>query len=113
MDGCNLRNTEETQSKGADVRRAARTDANQKEIVTKLRKRGYSVWPDCAKLGRGFPDLLVAKDGLSTLVEIKTGNGKLTPDQCRFIENWKAPVVIALCAEDVEYHYREAKEDFK
>jgi len=50
------------------ARRAARVDANQKEIVTMLRRMGYSVavTSDC---GKGFPDIVVGRSGKNYLFE--------------------------------------------
>lgn len=43
-----------------------------------------------SRLGNGAPDILVAYGGLSMLVEIKSKNGKLTPDQVVFWNRWKS-----------------------
>lgn len=74
------------------MRRAARTDANQAEIVTALRKSGCQV-ESLAKLGRGVPDLLVSRAGKLKLLEVKTKRGDLTPDQRRWHALWPVHVV--------------------
>lgn len=75
------------------MRRAARVDENQKEIVTALRKIGAKVEPMHA-MGRGFPDLLVLWRGVLTLLEVKDGSKppskrKLTPDQVEWHAKWR------------------------
>ena len=52
------------------TRYAKRTDANHKDIVTELRTFGFIV-KDTSAVGRGFPDILVAKDRKAIGVEIK------------------------------------------
>jgi hypothetical protein len=66
------------------MRRAARVDANQEQIVSALRAAGAYVWII------GLPiDLLVGHKGHTFLVEIKTDSKKrLTGLQADFFENW-------------------------
>lgn len=78
------------------MRRAARIDANQPEIVEALRAHGASVTP-AHTLGDGFPDLVVGYLGVAVLMEIKDGSKppsdrKLTPDQVKFHAKWKGPI---------------------
>ena len=78
------------------MRRAARTDANQTEIVAALRHLGCSVLPLHA-VGQGCPDLLVAYGLKNHLLELKDGSKppskrKLTPAQVEFHANWKGPI---------------------
>lgn len=86
------------------MRRAARIDANQPEIVKALRKAGCSV-TSLAAVGQGVPDLLVgwqSKDGDRELVlmEVKDGSKppsrrRLTEDQQEWHEAWRGrPVAI-------------------
>jgi hypothetical protein len=67
------------------MRRAARVDQNQTQIVSALRAAGAYVWIV------GLPvDLLVGYRNHTYLVEIKTDAKKrLTPLQADFFENWK------------------------
>lgn len=80
------------------VRRAARTDANQSEIVTALRKMGCTVL--CLHtVGKGCPDILVGYNGRNFLLEIKDGSKppsarKLTSDEAVFFETWKGQAVV-------------------
>lgn len=54
------------------MRRAAKVDRNQAEIVAALRKAGASV-QSLAAVGDGVPDLLVGIRGATLLVEVKDG----------------------------------------
>lgn len=66
------------------IRRAARVDANQTQIVSALRAAGAYVWII------GLPvDILVGYKGQTFLVEIKDGPKKtLTKLQQDFFANW-------------------------
>jgi hypothetical protein len=66
------------------MRRAARVDVNQAQVVSALRAAGAYVWII------GLPvDLLVGYKGHSFLVEIKDGPKKrLTALQQDFFNNW-------------------------
>jgi Holliday junction resolvase len=80
--------------------RAARTDANQREIVKALRKIGASVYVTSA-VGAGFPDLVVGYCGRNWLIECKDGEKrpserKLTPDQIEFKATWRGHWAVAL-----------------
>lgn len=81
------------------MRRAARTDQNQAEIVSALRDAGMTVQPLHA-VGGGCPDLLVGYAGKNILIEVKDGNKppskrKLTPDQVEWHDAWRGQVAIA------------------
>jgi Holliday junction resolvase len=70
------------------IRRAARVDANQSEIVAALRAIGVGV-VDMSGVGRGFPDLFAMFRGTMYLLELKNGSKppsarKLTVEQVRF-----------------------------
>lgn len=80
--------------------RPKRVDINQSEIVRELRDRGFSVLP-IHEVGKGVPDLLVAKDRYTVLVEVKSAKGKVNPLQADFIDKWNGVVVVAKCCEDV------------
>jgi len=80
------------------MRRAARVDRNQKEIVDALRKIGCSV--ACTHtIGQGFPDIVVGAHGQNFLVEIKDGllspsKKELTPDEEKFHSLWRGQISI-------------------
>lgn len=74
-------------------RRAARVDANQKDIVAALRGVGASVTP-IHTVGQGCPDLLVGYRGKNFLFEVKDGAKppsarQLTDDEAVWFGNWK------------------------
>lgn len=80
------------------MRQAAKTDENQKTIVTALRKAGASV-QSLAAVGKGCPDLLVGYNGINYLMEVKDGNKvpsarKLTIDQEHWHSVWTGAVHI-------------------
>lgn len=80
------------------MRRAAKVDANQAEIVAALRKAGASV-QHLHAVGAGCPDLLVGFRGRNLLVEVKDGNKspsarKLTPDQVAWHDAWRGQVAV-------------------
>ncbi|RSN88691.1 PDDEXK family nuclease [Acinetobacter nosocomialis] len=80
------------------MRRAAKVDANQTEIVKALRQVGASV-QSLASTGKGCPDLLVGFRGTNYLMEIKDGQKvksarKLTTDQIEWHESWRGKVFV-------------------
>lgn len=84
---------------------AKRTDGNQTEIVEGLRKLGYSV-AVTSMMGNGFPDIVVAKDFKTMLVEIKDpsqppSKRKLTADELKFHAKWNDIIVVAETIQDV------------
>ncbi len=87
------------------MRRAARIDANQREIVATLRSVGALVILLSA-IGKGVPDLLVGFRGVWTLLEVKDGKKKpsarvFTPAQVKLRQCMEAnqlPVATVLDA---------------
>lgn len=74
------------------MRRAAKIDANQTQVVIALRAAG-AVVHSLASCGNGVPDLLVAFRGQTMLMEIKDGakvksKQALTPAQVGFHRAW-------------------------
>lgn len=85
--------------------RFKKTDKNQQAIVEKLRQAGFSVWPTHT-LGRGFPDLIVGKDGINLLIELKTkGSSGLRSDQQKFFVEWRGHVAMAYTFDDIVKAY--------
>ena len=81
------------------TRYAAKTDANQSEIIAAIEKAGYYVH-DCSRYGGGFPDLLcVNKYGQVVLLEVKTPGGTLTPAEMRFKGEYPGAYYIVRSAE--------------
>ena len=80
------------------MRRAAKTDFSQSEIVKKLRSCGVSVEPRMATVGHGVPDLLCGFQGRNVLLEVKTGerdcDRRLTNYERGWHDNWSGQVAI-------------------
>lgn len=81
------------------MRRNAKVDDNQQEIVRCLRQAGCNVL-SLAAVGQGCPDLLVYRHatGLLYMLEVKDGDKppsrqRLTPHQVKFHETWPVKVV--------------------
>ena len=75
------------------MRRAARIDANQEQVVSALRAAGATV-QSLAGVGKGVPDLLVGFQGKTLLMEVKDGRKtpserRLTEDQVRWHGAWR------------------------
>jgi hypothetical protein len=79
--------------------RNAKVDANQKAIVAALRQIGCAVI-SLAPMGRGCPDLLVARHNCGNiLLEVKDGKKppsrrQLTPDELAFHGSWPGPIAV-------------------
>jgi hypothetical protein len=81
------------------MRRAARTDANQKKIVRDLRGMGASVAITSA-LGDGFGDIVIGFRGQNFIIEIKDENQppskrKLTALEKKFHDAWNGQIDVA------------------
>lgn len=88
------------------MRRAARRDANHKDVGDYLRNLGWSVL-DLADAGDGVPDYAVGKPGFAALIEVKDGSKppsarKLTEKEQKVRDGWQGPYVIALDGPDAE-----------
>lgn len=96
------------------MRRAAKVDANQPEIVRGLREAGESVLL-LHQVGQGCPDLLSSGTRKCSccgnrmignfLIELKNdalspSAQKLTPDEQAFFDNWRGQVAIARTIEE-------------
>lgn len=92
------------------MRRAAKTDDNQQEIIAALRAVGASVQPLHA-VGQGCPDLVVGYlchltgERRNALVEVKDGRKSpsargLTDAQLRWHMLWEGQVAIAESVDD-------------
>ena len=80
------------------MRRAARVDANQPDIVKGLRAVGASV-AHIHMVGQGLPDIIVGFRGVNYLLEIKDENKppskrRLTPDEKDWHDNWRGSVHV-------------------
>lgn len=66
-----------------------KVDKNQASVVKTLRDNGADVYL-LHMVGKGIPDLLVAYEGRTILIEVKDGKDKhFTKDQLEFIAGWK------------------------
>ena len=86
------------------MRRAARKDGNQDQIVDDLRKAGASV-QSLSGLGEGVPDLLVGWRGRNFTFEIKDPIQKpskrtLTDDEKIWHALWRGQVTVIEKTED-------------
>lgn len=87
------------------MRKKARVDANQKEIVQQLRKLDVSVL-HTHQLGKGAPDLILGYRNENFLIELKDGSKvksrqKLTPDELEFQEKWQGNYAVCNSLEQV------------
>lgn len=87
------------------MRTKARTDSNQLEIVTALRKKGASVLL-LHQVGKGCPDVLVGWNNSNFLIEIKNNSQppskrKLTPDEQDFFDTWQGQAAVVDSVESV------------
>ena len=94
------------------MRRAAKVDANQAEIVEELRAIGCTVLL-LHQVGNGCPDILVGYRGNNWLFEVKDGAKppsarKLTDAEQKFFDEWRGQrSVVNDVYEAIEYltHY--------
>jgi hypothetical protein len=85
-----------------------RVDSNQSGIVEELLKRGFSV-RSLAALGKGVPDLLVARGGINLLVELKSEKARVSGKKMRETDDrqrefrmlWQGPVIQARTADEI------------
>ena len=85
------------------VRKRAKIDANQAEIVAVLRRAGCTV-QSLATIGNGCPDLLCGIRGRNYLLEVKDINqppskAKLTEDEWEWHRAWNGTVDVVYSAE--------------
>lgn len=81
------------------MRRDARVDANQPEIVAALVAVGATV-QHLHMVGGGCPDILVGYRGRSYPIEIKSAEGVLTEKEGAWHEIWRGDVYIVRTAEE-------------
>lgn len=82
-------------------------DANHAD-VTRWYEELYCRVQDTHGVGGGFGDLVVKiptrRGGVVAIVEVKTADGTLRPNQERFIAEWGAVVQVVQTREDVFAH---------
>ena len=81
------------------MRRAAKVDRNQAEIVHALRQIGATV-QHLHSLGRGCPDILVGYRGHNFLFELKVGKAKLTEKESEWHSTWKGQLATVRSFDD-------------
>ena len=86
------------------ITRLRRVDANQKEIVSTLRKLGIAV-AITSGVGQGFPDIVCGYRGVNYLFEIKDENKppserELTEKEQKFFNNWRGQIAMILNAQE-------------
>jgi hypothetical protein len=96
------------------MRRAARIDDNQPEIVAYLRQRGASV-QILSAVGQGCPDLLVGYRTATVPVEIKDGakppsRQALTPDEALWMAQWAGSYRVVRSVDDAEQLLRDIED---
>lgn len=82
-----------------------RTDDNQTKVVKALRQCGFSV-AITSMVGKGFVDLVIGKNGVNLLVELKDGEKppsarKLSEDEELFHAAWRGKVIVANNIDDI------------
>lgn len=75
------------------MRRKAKVDSNQAEIVRTLSAFGASV-QSLAPVGDGVPDLLVGVRGVNFLIEVKGEKGRLNAVQEEWHTAWRGSVLV-------------------
>ena len=88
------------------MRRAAKIDSNQNEIVDALRKIPNLSVQITSQLGKGFPDLVIGYKGLNYIVELKDGNKpksaqKLTPDEELWHSKWNGQKAVCNSLDEI------------
>lgn len=81
--------------------RARRQDANHQPIKRAFEALGCSV-VDLYAVGAGCPDLLLGKNGVNVLAEIKTEAGDYTKAQLEFNATWRGRRETVRNLNDVE-----------
>ena len=84
------------------MRRAAKRDQSERDIITALRLMGWSVLPVSVANG---PDLFASKGQRTVAIECKTGTRKLRPGQAEWSGTWQGEYVVLRSVEDaMKFH---------
>lgn len=81
------------------MRRKARVDDNQSEIVKALRKIPGVTVAVTSMMGNGFPDIVLSYKDFNYMIELKDGNKpkhqqKLTEDEIKFHKSWTGQIAV-------------------
>lgn len=88
------------------MRRAAKIDSNQNQVIKSLRKiPGVSI-AITSQLGNGFVDFVLGYRGVNYMVELKDGakvpsKRKLTPEEEKFHKQWSGQISVCNSFEDI------------
>lgn len=74
-------------------RRAAKRDAAEAAVIEALRLYGFTVQQVSIPHG---PDLLIGRDDITRVAEVKTGKGKLKAGQLDWWNSWRGNRVLVL-----------------
>jgi hypothetical protein len=88
------------------MRRAAKIDSNQNEVVKQLRQIPGVTVQITSQLGNGFVDLVIGRAGVNYLIELKDGSKvkskqKLTPDELEFHSTWTGQKAVCNSLDEV------------
>lgn len=88
------------------MRRAAKIDSNQNEIVAALRKIPNLSVQITSQLGNGFVDLVIGYRGINYLIELKDGKKpksaqKLTPDEELWHSKWNGQKAVCNSLDEI------------
>ena len=90
------------------MRRAAKIDINQPDIVDYVRRAGWRVHVT-APLGGGFPDFAASCGGFTALVEVKQRGGKLTLAEEDFRMKWQGAYIVGRTPEQTLHDLERAR----
>lgn len=76
-------------------------DKSHLSIAKELQQRGYSVGDTSLAATVGFPDMPVAKNGKTIVVEIKQPEGNFSIKQLEFLSTWQGLAGFATTAADI------------
>lgn len=87
------------------MRRRAKSDGNQAEIVKQLRRIPNLSVVVTSRVGQGYPDIVVGFQGVNFMMEIKDpkqspSQRKLTNDEEHFQRNWRGQYAVVTTIED-------------
>lgn len=98
----------------ADCVKRHRTDGNHQSTIDHLQRAGWGVC-STSSVGDDFPDLVVARERFTALVELKAGRCKaerrLTSGQAWFHAYWPGIVIKADSPEDALHQLEQLKNE--
>ena len=70
-------------------------DRNHAELAKVFQDLGCSV-ADTSAAGFGFPDITLGSVGVTSLIEVKDSDGRLSASQERFIRDWRGGRIVVV-----------------